>query len=193
LISLAKGTPYVISVCPDDRNAVLVEFDKLQIQEIEMADDKQTIIIVDDEEMVLTSLDSILNLETTYHVRTFTSAKAALEFAASNDFDLVVSDYLMPEMDGISFLAEVKKIRPEVPRIILTGYADKENAIKAINDVGLYQYIEKPWSNDDLLIILRNGLEKQRLMKKLQRKIDEINQAYGELEGLHREIVRTFV
>ena len=85
----------------------------------------------------------------------------------------------------IAFLAEVKKIKPEVPRIILTGYADKENAIKAINDVGLYQYIEKPWSNDDLLIILRNGLEKQRLMKKLQEKIDQINQAYGELEGLH--------
>lgn len=158
-----------------------------------MSDDKQTIIIVDDEEMVLTSLDSFLNLETTWVVRTFTSAKAALDFITDNDFDLVISDYLMPEMDGISFLAEVKKIRPEVPRIILTGYADKENAIKAINDVGLYQYIEKPWSNDDLLIILRNGLEKQKLMNKLQEKIEQINKAYGELEGLHREIVKTFV
>lgn len=158
-----------------------------------MGDDKQTIVIVDDEEMVLTSLDSFLNLETTYNVMTFTSAKAALDFIKDNNFDLVVSDYLMPEMDGISFLAEVKKIRPEVPRIILTGYADKENAIKAINDVGLYQYIEKPWSNDDLLIILRNGLEKQKLMNKLQEKIEQINSAYGELEGLHREIVKTFV
>ncbi len=158
-----------------------------------MGDDKQTIVIVDDEEMVLTSLDSFLNLETTYNIMTFTSAKAALDFIKDNNFDLVVSDYLMPEMDGISFLAEVKKIRPEVPRIILTGYADKENAIKAINDVGLYQYIEKPWSNDDLLIILRNGLEKQKLMNKLQEKIEQINSAYGELEGLHREIVKTFV
>jgi DNA-binding NtrC family response regulator len=158
-----------------------------------MGDDKQTIVIVDDEEMVLISLDSFLNLETTYNVMTFTSAKAALDFIKDNDFDLVVSDYLMPEMDGISFLAEVKKIRPEVPRIILTGYADKENAIKAINDVGLYQYIEKPWSNDDLLIILRNGLEKKKLMNKLQEKIEQINMAYGELEGLHREIVKTFV
>ncbi|MBZ0263389.1 response regulator, partial [bacterium] len=99
----------------------------------------------------------------------------------------------MPEMDGISFLGKVRDVKPEIPRIILTGYADKENAIKAINEVGLFQYIEKPWSNDDLLIILRNGLEKQKLMKKLQDKIAEINSAYSELQGLHKEIVKTFV
>lgn len=152
-----------------------------------------TIVIVDDEEMVLTSLKSFLNLESEYEVRTFTSAKTALEFIKKNDVNLVVSDYLMPEMDGISFLAKVRETKPEIIRIILTGYADKENAIKAINNVGLFQYIEKPWDNDDLLIILRNGIEKQLLMKKLQEKIGEINHAYGELQGLHRELVKTFV
>lgn len=152
-----------------------------------------TLVIVDDEEMVLTSLKSFLTLETRYDVKAFLSAKEALAFIRENKIDLVMSDYLMPEMDGISFLAKVRELRPEVPRIILTGYADKENAIKAINDVGLYQYIEKPWSNDDLLIILRNGMEKQHLMLKLQQKIAEINKAYGDLEGLHREIVKTFV
>ena len=160
-----------------------------------MADDNkaQTIIIVDDEEMVLTSLKSFLALETDYHVETFTRAAKALEYIESNEVDLVISDYLMPEMDGISFLAKVRELRPEVPRIILTGYADKENAIKAINEVGLYQYIEKPWDNEDILIVLRNGLEKLQLMKKLQIKIDEINKAYADLQGLHREIVKTFV
>lgn len=152
-----------------------------------------TIVLVDDEEMVLTSLRSFLNLETKYRVKTFTSAAEALEFIKTNDFDLVISDYLMPEMDGIAFLAKVREIRPEVPRIILTGYADKENAIKAINDVGLFQYIEKPWDNDDLLIILRNGLERQKLLKKLQAKINEINEANSELIGLQREIIKTFV
>ena len=156
-------------------------------------DTRETIVIVDDEEMVLTSLSSFLSLETEYHVETFISARDALEYVTNNSVDLVVSDYLMPEMDGISFLAEVKKVKPEVPRIILTGYADKENAIKAINDVGLFQYIEKPWDNDDLLIIFRNGLEKQRLMRKLQDKIQEINAAYGDLQSLQREIVKTFV
>ena len=106
-------------------------------------ENSQTIIIVDDEEMVLTSINSFLSLETKYNVKTFTSVKTALNFVKNNDVDLVVSDYLMPEMDGITFLAQVKKFKPEVPRIILTGYADKENAIKAINEVGLFQYIEK--------------------------------------------------
>jgi DNA-binding NtrC family response regulator len=156
-------------------------------------DEKNIIVIVDDEDMVLTSLKSFLSLETSYIVKTFTSAVEALEYIKDQDIQLVISDYLMPEMDGISFLAKVREIRPEVPRIILTGYADKENAIKAINDVGLFQYIEKPWDNDDLLIILRNGLERMQLMKKLDDKISEINQAYGDLQNLQREIVKTFV
>ncbi len=155
--------------------------------------DKYTVAIVDDEEMVLTSLSSFLALETDYEVRTFLSANEALDFIKDNSIDIVISDYLMPEMDGITFLGRVRDLRPEVPRIILTGYADKENAIKAINEVGLYQYIQKPWDNEDILIVLRNGLEKQQLMKKLHQKIDEINKAYADLQGLHREIVKTFV
>ena len=158
-----------------------------------MANDIETIIVVDDEEIVLASINSFLGLETEYKVITFTSAVEALDYIKANDFDLVISDYLMPEMDGISFLANVREIRPEVPRIILTGYADKENAIKAINEVGLFQYIEKPWDNNDLLLIIRNGMEKQKLIKKLQEKIGEINMAYGELDKLHQEIVKAFV
>lgn len=155
--------------------------------------DLGTIVIVDDEEMVLTSISSFLSLETAYTVKSFVSAEEALDFIANNEIDLVISDYLMPQMDGISFLAKVRDLKPHVPRIILTGYADKENAIKAINDVGLFQYIEKPWDNDDLLLVLRNGLEKQRLLKQLDEKIVEINRAYAELQGLQKEIVKTFV
>ena len=160
-----------------------------------MADttDGPTIVIVDDEEMVLKSLNSFLSLETNYNVITFISPQDALAFVKDNDVDLVVSDYLMPDMDGLTFLELVKNEKPEVPRIILTGYADKENAIKAINDVGLFQYIEKPWNNDDLLIIFRNGLSKNLLLKRLQEKIQEINTAYGELENLQKEIIKTFI
>lgn len=159
-----------------------------------MSDSNQAVIVlVDDEEMVLTSLQSFLNLETDYEVKSFKNPEEALGFIKENDVDLVVSDYLMPEMDGITFLGEVRKIRPDVPRVILTGYADKENAIKAINEVGLFQYIEKPWDNDDLLIIVRNGLERSQLLKKLQEKIGEINVAYDELQGMHKQILKTFI
>ena len=151
------------------------------------------LVLVDDEQLVLSSLNSFLSLETDYKINTFLSAIEALDFIENNDIDLVLSDYLMPEMDGITFLSKVRKFKPEIPRIILTGYADKENAIKAINEVGIFQYIEKPWDNDDILIIIRNGLEKQRLIKTLQMKIREIDKANSELDGLQNDIVKAFV
>ena len=124
---------------------------------------------------------------------TFTFPGQALEHIEKNEIDLIISDYLMPDMDGISFLAKVRELRPQVPRIILTGYADKENAIKAINEVGLFQYIEKPWDNDDLLLIIRNGLDKLKLLRQLQQKISEINVAYTDLQDIQTEILKTFV
>ncbi len=152
-----------------------------------------TIVIVDDEDIVLSSIKSILSLETDYNVECFTSANNALKYIDDHDVGVVISDYLMPEMDGISFLGKVREKKPYIPRIILTGYADKENAIKAINEVGLFQYVEKPWNNDDLLIILRNGLEKKKLMKKLEEKLNEISKAHSDLQSIQDEIVKTFV
>lgn len=153
----------------------------------------ETVVIVDDEEMVLTSIKSFLSLETDYDVKTFTSPAEALVYITSDEVDLVISDYLMPEMDGITFLGKVRNVKPDIPRIILTGYADKENAIKAINEIGLFQYLEKPWDNEDLWIVIRNGLEKQQLLRKLREKIAEIDSAYSELNSMHKEILKTFV
>jgi DNA-binding NtrC family response regulator len=153
------------------------------------------IVLVDDEDMILTSIKSFLKVEADYTLLTYTSPLKAIEELGTKikKIDLIISDYLMPEMDGISFLAEVKKRFPLVPRILLTGYADKENAVKAINNVGLYQYIEKPWSNDDLGLIIRNGLEKTALLNQLQDRIQEVERAHQELNDVHKEILRVFV
>jgi DNA-binding NtrC family response regulator len=152
----------------------------------------EVVLIVDDEEMVLNSLNSFLMLETDYEVRTFTNPEEALEHVAQHPVDMVISDYLMPQMDGITFLGKVKAVQPDVPRIILTGYSDKENAIKAINEVGLFQYVEKPWDNDRLHLIIRNGLEKQQLIKELRTKIDAIDKAHSDLQGIQTEILKAF-
>ncbi|MCZ6631880.1 MAG: response regulator [bacterium] len=151
------------------------------------------LVIVDDEDMVLRSIRSFLMLETEYEINTFLSAREAIEFIRDDDVDLVISDYLMPEMDGIRFLGEVKEIKPEITRIILTGYADKENAIKAINEIGLFQYIEKPWDNEDLRIIIRNGLKKKLLIKQIQEKIGQINRTHSELQSIQQEVLKAFV
>ena len=77
-------------------------------------------------------------------------------------------------------------------RTLLTGYADKENAIKAINNVGLYQYIEKPWDNEDLKLVIRNGLEKTILLQQLEEKIREVARAQHELSEVQKDILRVF-
>jgi DNA-binding NtrC family response regulator len=151
-----------------------------------------TILLVDDEEMVLNSIKSFFAIETDYKLATYTSPLKALEDVEQSHFDLVISDYLMPEMDGITFLAKVKEKRPLIPRILLTGYADKENAIKAINNVGLYQYIEKPWDNEDLRLVIRNGLEKTVLLKQLEEKIRQVERAQRDLSEVQKDILRVF-
>ncbi len=152
-----------------------------------------TVVLVDDEEMVLGSLQSCLELETEYNIRSFTTPAAALEYAQDGPVDVVVSDFLMPEMNGIDLLGRFSEIHPHAPRILLTGYADKESAIKAINDIGLFQFIEKPWDNTNLLVVLRNALERRYLVKTLQEKIAEIDRAQGKLSGLQNDILRTFI
>ena len=153
-----------------------------------------TILLVDDEEMVLNAVKSFFAIESDYKLLTFTSPLKALEGLNGNgsEVDLVISDYLMPEMDGITFLAKVKEKLPMVPRILLTGYADKENAIRAINNVGLYQYIEKPWDNEDLKLVIRNGLEKTTLLHQLEEKIREVEHAQKELSEVQKDILRVF-
>lgn len=160
-----------------------------------MSDSKANarIIVVDDEEMVLTSVRTYLELETEYDVATFTSPAEALEDLAGARCDLVISDYLMPDMNGIQFLAKVKQLHPFATRILLTGYADKENAIKAINEIGLYQYIEKPWDNDEMKIIIENGLERRFLMERLEEKIAEVQNVQQSLQDIQSQIIKAFM
>jgi DNA-binding NtrC family response regulator len=159
-----------------------------------MIDDyKPTVLIVDDEEMVTVSLRSLFRLQSNYQVVARTSPIEALSGARDLAVDLVITDYLMPEMDGISFLSRFKELQPQAIRVLLTGYADKENAIRAINSVGLYQYIEKPWDNDKLLMVVRNGLEKRMLLRALEGKIAELDRAHSSLKSLQTEIIKAFM
>lgn len=151
------------------------------------------ILILDDEEMVTTSLRNLFRLQTDYTILVYTSPEEALSDGKNHTIDLAITDYLMPEIDGITFLTRFKEIHPQAVRILLTGYADKENAIKAINTVGLYQYIEKPWDNDALLMVVRNGLEKRALLRTLESKITELDQAHSNLKSIQTELIKAFM
>jgi DNA-binding NtrC family response regulator len=153
-----------------------------------------TVLIVDDEEMVVRSLESFLTLETSHRVLTFCSPVQALEALEREDrIHVVVADFMMPEMDGITFLHEVRVRSPETSRILLTGYADKENAIRAINDVGLYSYVEKPWDNEHMKLLVRNGTERSALFHELTSRKDALVASHAELEEFHRKLARAFL
>lgn len=152
----------------------------------------QVVMIIDDEPMVTQSIKNFLSLETDYEIIALTSPVAALETLKTRQVDVIISDYLMPDLNGIDFFLKAKEIQPQATRVLLTGYADKENAIKAINDVGLYQYIEKPWENEDLRLVLRNAIEKRQLLRRLEVKVAELDRASSDLKGLYSDLLKAF-
>ena len=158
-----------------------------------MSDNQSYVVaIIDDEPMVTQSIKNFLALETDYDVLVFNSPREAIDTLRDRPVDVVISDYLMPDLNGIEFFLKLKEFQPQATRILLTGYADKENAIKAINDVGLYQYIEKPWENDDLKLIIRNGIEKRMLLKRLAEKVAELDKASADLKGVYADLLKAF-
>ncbi len=140
------------------------------------------IVIVDDEKIVTSAFNTLLKVEGFSDVNCFNNPEDAVEFLRTNIPDIIISDFLMPQMNGLEFLTKAKEFYPEVSMILLTGYADKENAIKAINEIGLYKYIEKPWDNDDLLMNVKNGIERSHLLSDLRDKIVQLEDAKSQLE-----------
>ena len=149
------------------------------------------IVIVDDEAMVTKTLSMLLGLEGFSNVVCFNDPTLAIDFLEKNEVDLIISDFIMPQMNGIDFLQKVKKYQKDVSSILLTGYADKENAIRAINEIGIFKYIEKPWDNDKLIINIKNALTQTRLKKELNQKIILLEEANTKLEDYSKNLENT--
>jgi len=152
-----------------------------------------TVMIVDDEEIIVGAIRSFLELETNHRVLSFTSPAAALEALERDPVHMIVADFMMPEMDGVAFLTKARERRPEATRVLLTGYADKQNAIRAINQAGLYHYLEKPWDNEALKMIIRNGVERSTLFMDLERSLAELAEANHELTEFRERLIQAFL
>lgn len=152
-----------------------------------------TVLIVDDEEMVTTSIRTFLELETPYRVLTYTSPARALDDFDAARVDVVLADFMMPELDGVEFLKAVRARRPHATRILLTGYADAENAIRAINEAGLYYYLEKPWDNEHLKLVIRNGIERSALVNDLDSRIRALEHANEALFEIRKRLIKVFL
>jgi len=134
-----------------------------------------------------------LQLETDYDIHGFTEPEKAVQYMQNNLVDIAVSDYLMPRMSGIQFLTQAKQLQPEASRVLLTGHADKQSAIQAINEVGLYQYVEKPWENAQLLLIIQNGIERAKLLRELREKVSELDTAHSSLKSVQKRLLQAFL
>lgn len=147
------------------------------------------VVIVDDEAMVTDSLASFLSLELDVEPITFNDPTEALAYIREHEVDLVLSDFLMPEMDGIKFLIEARNNRPGVPRVLLTGYADKQNAITAINEVKLFQYMQKPWDNEALKAVVLDALRQLWLMRRLAETLEELAQTRTDIASMRTALL----
>src|SRR6187200_3742697 len=107
-------------------------------------------------------LDALLTREG-YRVRLAATAEEGLELARTMPFDAAVVDVMLPGMDGIAALDELKKINEELPVLMITAFASVENAIAAMKR-GAFDYITKPFKNDEVLIVVRNAVERRRLI-----------------------------
>jgi DNA-binding NtrC family response regulator len=154
---------------------------------------KPSILLVDDEGMILTSIRTLLVLEADYQIEAFTNPLEAALYLEKNPVDVTVSDYLMPGMTGIQLLAEAKRLQPEASRVLLTGHADKASAIQAINQVSLFQYLEKPWDNTQLLLVIQQAVERTQLFRSLQQKIAELDSAHSTLKDVQARLLRAFL
>jgi signal transduction histidine kinase len=126
-------------------------------------DRKPTLLVVDDEPEMLRSIFDLLRLN--YRVLTFERGSDALKALAEDDaIDVVLSDQRMPEMTGVEVLREAKRIRPEVTRLLFTGYADIRAVQDAINEGNVFRYISKPWDADEMLAVIRQAVEQHDLI-----------------------------
>lgn len=117
------------------------------------------ILLLDDEENILYALRRLLmhmpciwdGVTYTLQIEVFHDPFEALEHFQKNKLDLVIADYRMPGMDGVTFLRKCREIQPLTPRMILSGYADMDAMISAINEAQIYRFLQKPWGDYELL------------------------------------------
>lgn len=136
---------------------------------------KYTLLLIDDEPANLQKMHRTFVDQ--YNVHLAQTGEEALQVLRAYPVDAVITDQRMPRMSGLEFLDAARKEKPDLVRIILTGYADVNDLIEAINASKVHKYITKPWEPDDLRIAVREALEKRELQRENERLAAELQAA----------------
>jgi DNA-binding NtrC family response regulator len=155
------------------------------------------ILLVDDEENILNALRRVLSAQDAQApgggrptVETFSSPHEALQRAHDTAFDLVISDYRMPQMNGVDFLKSFKAIQPDAARMVLSGYADLDGIIGAINEAQIFRFLAKPWHDSELKSAVAQALAHRALLMENQRLADLVRLQQGKLSKQEMELRR---
>lgn len=149
------------------------------------------IMILDDEEGILKSLRRLLvgvpcnygRLTYKLEVETFTSPARALERAREQSFDLFLSDYRMPEMNGAEFLRRIRDIQPDAARLIISGYADLNAVVDAVNGTDIYRFLSKPWNDYVLVSAIAQALNHRDLLLENRALAEKANAEHAALSA----------
>src|SRR6184192_1574182 len=148
-----------------------------------MADSRTgMILVVDDEEIMREILETLLTREG-YTVRLASSGAEGLELARSLPFDAAIVDIMMPGLDGIATLDELKRIDEDLNVIIITAYASVESAIAAMK-AGAFDYVTKPFKNDEVIVVVRNAMERRRLVSENRNLRQNIQERYHKFANI---------
>src|SRR5688572_18445042 len=151
----------------------------------DMKSEKAKLLLVDDEPNLTSALVRSLD-RTQFEIFTADSAQQGLMILAGHEIDVVVSDERMPGMTGSQFLAEVRKRWPNTIRMILSGQADLEAAVRAINEGEVYRFLLKPCHPKELQLTIQQGLQHKRLVAQSRRLLQEHMKTQNLLEELER-------
>ncbi len=141
-----------------------------------------SILVIDDEEIMREILETLLTREG-YDVRLASTGAEGLELAKALPFDAAIVDVMMPGMDGVQTLDELKKVDEELPVLMITAFASVENAIAAMKR-GAFDYITKPFKNDEVLVVLRNAVERRRLVAENTALRQNLQAQYHKFSGI---------
>ncbi len=145
------------------------------------------ILCVDDEPNILSSLRRLFRSKG-YQVLTAVGGAEGLAVLETETVDLVISDMRMPVMDGAVFLEHVRSRWPDTIRLLLTGYADVQSIIDAINRGEIYRYITKPWDDNDIVLVVREALERKALEREKKRLEELAARQNEELKALNASL-----
>lgn len=151
------------------------------------------LMLVDDEPNVLHALQRLLRrhfLEQRYRIEPFDDPVAALARASEAAFDVVISDYRMPGMDGIALLKAIKTAQPDATRLILSATADRSVLISAINEAEILRFVGKPWDDAEIVEAVRQALTRHDQLQDDRRLADELRMRQGVMTPQEHELRR---